>query len=249
MGGYNRVERVLQVMIENITKQINSFLSALKTAYSQQGQIGKILLPGLVLLVFCCLCSVLVSVFRPRNASTIPPSPIVLPGVGVVATPTALFSFASLTPFSVPTLPSSTPLPTLTPPPTGTETPTSVQLLPTVTASSIPTDTAIPTVIPATATSSGSVLIVAVNKPREYVDIQNISTTPVDLSGWKLVSETGNQSCDLRGTLQPNEVLRIWARRGNPGFDCGFSIYIWKDNQADPAVLYNAQGEEVSRYP
>lgn len=238
-------------MIENITKQINSFLSALKTTYSQQGQVGKILLPGLFLLVFCCLCSVLIGVFRPRNASNPVPSPIVLPSVGVVATPTALFSFASLTPFSVPTLPSSTPLPTLTPPPTGTQTPT--QLLPTVTASSIPTDTAtaIPTAIPATATatSGSSVLIVAVNKPREYVDIQNVSTAPVDLSGWKLVSELGNQSCTLRGTLQPNEVLRIWARRGNPGFDCGFSIFIWKDNQADPAVLYNAQGEEVNRYP
>jgi hypothetical protein len=234
-------------MIENITKQINSFLSALKTSYNQQGQVGKILFPGLFLLLFCCLCSLMVSLLRPRNASNPVPSPVVYPSVGAVATPTALFSFASLTPFSVPTLPSSTPLPTLTPPPTGTQTPT--QLLPTVTASSIPTDTAIPTGIPATATSSGSVLIVAVNKPREYVEIQNVSTALVNLSGWKLVSETGNQSCTLRGTLQPNQVLRIWARRGNPGFDCGFSIYIWKDNQADPAVLYNPQGEEVSRYP
>ena len=87
------------------------------------------------------------------------------------------------------------------------------------------------------------------NKPAEYVEIQNFSQTPVNLSGWRLVSETGNQSCDLRGTLEPNEVLRIWARRGNPGFDCRFPNDIWRDNVADPAVLYNPQGEEVSRFP
>jgi hypothetical protein len=89
-----------------------------------------------------------------------------------------------------------------------------------------------------------------VNKPAEYVEIQNFSQTPVNLRGWRLVSETGNQSCNLRGTLEPNEVLRVWARRGNPGFDCRLGNNdIWLDNAADPAVLYNPQGEEVSRFP
>jgi lamin tail-like protein len=88
-----------------------------------------------------------------------------------------------------------------------------------------------------------------VDKPLEYVDIQNLSNAPVDLQGWRLVSETGNQSCALRGVLQPNEVLRVWARRGTPGLSCRFPINIWNDNQADPAVLYNAQGQEVSRVP
>jgi hypothetical protein len=89
-----------------------------------------------------------------------------------------------------------------------------------------------------------------VNKPAEYVEIQNFSQIPVNLRGWRLVSETGNQSCNLRGTLDPNEVLRIWSRRGNPGFDCRLGNNdIWIDNAADPAVLYNPQGEEVSRFP
>jgi len=71
----------------------------------------------------------------------------------------------------------------------------------------------------------------------------------VNLRGWKLVSETGNQACNLRGTLQPNEVLRIWTHVGSPGLSCGFSFNIWNDNQSDPAVLYDPQGKEVSRYP
>jgi hypothetical protein len=228
-------------MIENITKQINSLLSTLKRTYSQQGQVGKIVLPGLFLLVFCCLCSVLISLFRPQNSSTIIPSPNALPSEGIVATPTALFNFdfPTFTPF--PTLSPSTAFPTGTALPTGTQTPT--QILPTATGTSLPTVTN----PPVTVTSGGSVLILTVDKPMEYVDIQNLSNVPVDLSGWRLVSETGDQSCPLRGVLQPNEVLRVWAREGTPGLSCGFSINIWNDNQADPAVLYNPQGEEISR--
>ena len=83
----------------------------------------------------------------------------------------------------------------------------------------------------------------------EYVDLQNVGNAPVDLRGWRLVSETGSQACMLSGILQTNEVLRVWARKGDSGFSCGYSFNIWNDNQSDPAVLYNVQGEEVSRSP
>jgi Lamin Tail Domain len=227
-------------------EQINSFILRLKTLYSQQGRTGKILLPSLVLLASCCLCSLSISLFSSglRN-SPITPGPNVLPSVGIAATPTALFNFdfATFTPF--PTLPPSTALPTLTPLPT--ETPTSTQTVPTATGTPLPTMTA--TQPPATVPITGSVRIVTMDKAMEYVELQNVGNAPVDLTGWKLVSETGSQSCTLRGVLQPNEVLRVWARKGDPGLSCGFSFNIWNDSQADPAVLYNAQGEEVSRFP
>ena len=235
-------------MIENITKQLNSLLSTLKTTYSQQGQIGKILIPGLFLLAFCCLCSILTSLLPLRNSPNPVPSPNVFPSQGTGATPTALFNFGTVTFAPFPTLPTATAFPTLTALPTETPTPTQIlptAILPTTTGTSLLTVTS----PPATATSSGSVLIVKVDKPTEYVDIQNFNNAPVDLNGWRLVSETGNQSCPLHGVLQPNEVLRIWARKGDPGLSCGFSFNIWNDNQADPAVLYNAQGEEISRSP
>ena len=232
---------------KNMMEQINSFILRLKTLYSQQGRTGKILFPSLFLLASCCLCSLLISLFSSglRNSPNPVPSPVVLPSVGVAATPTALFSFASLTPFSVPTLPPSTALPTLTPPPT--ETATSTQTVPTATGTPLPTVTA--TQPPPTVPSTGSIRIVAVDKANEYVELQNVGNAPIDLTGWKLVSETGSQSCTLRGVLQPNEVLRVWARKGDPGLSCGFSFNIWNDNQADPAVLYNSQGEEISRFP
>jgi hypothetical protein len=89
---------------------------------------------------------------------------------------------------------------------------------------------------------------VAVNKADEYVEIQNAGPGAVDLNGWKLVSETGNQACTLHGTLGPGEVLRVWARKSTTGYPCGFTFNIWNDNTSDPAVLYNPQGQEVSRY-
>jgi hypothetical protein len=114
-----------------------------------------------------------------------------------------------------------------------------------------PLPTVTPTRIPptATATSIPSVTIIHVNKTEEYVEIRNRTNAAVNLRGWRLISEVGNQSCALRGTLDPDEVLRIWARRGQPGFDCRLGSNIWDDNSPDPAVLYNAQGEEVSRFP
>lgn len=83
----------------------------------------------------------------------------------------------------------------------------------------------------------------------EYVEIQNVGNAAVNLSGWRLVSQTGNQSCTLNGILQPDEVLRVWSGLGATGFSCEFSFHIWNDNTRDRALLYNTEGEEVSQYP
>ena len=230
-------------------ESINSFLSALKKTYNQQGQIGKILLPSLVLLTVCCLCSVMVSLARSRSSPNTVASPIVLPSQGIVATPTALFNFGTVTFAPFPTFPSSTPLPTLTA--SLTEVPTSTQAVPTATETAVPlpTITASQPPPPPTVVVVGSVQIATVDKALEFVELQNGSNVPVDLSGWKLVSETGNQSCTLRGLLQPNETLRVWSGKGVTGLNCEFPFNIWNDNQSDPAVLYNAQGQEISRFP
>ena len=228
-------------------RQPNSFLAALRTAYLQQGQLGRILLPGALLLVFCCLCSIMVPLLRLRAPSSPVPSAVVLPTDGTQVTPTALFSFdfPTFTPFPTATAFVPTAFPTLTPAPTGTQTATQTQ--PAATATLVPTNTDTP--VPPTPTTVSTVLIVNVDKVAEYVEIQNLTQAPVTLRDWRLVSVNGEESCALRGTLEPGEVLRIWSRRGAPGFDCRLGREIWSDNEADSAILYNAQGEEVSRYP
>lgn len=231
-----------------IVNRINSLLSTLRTAYNQQGQAGKILIPALFLFVFCCLCFITFSLFPRRSASSPPPTPNRLPTDGAQPTPTALFDFdfPTFTPF--PTLPPPSAFPTLTPLPTETQTLTPSPSAPTATGTPLPTNTPTQVLPSATATSAPPVVIIAVHKVAENVDIQNVSSAAVDLAGWRLVSQTGNQVCNLSGTLGPNKVLRIWADRG-PGFDCGLQNEVWRDNEDDPAILYNVQGEEVSRFP
>ena len=96
--------------------------------------------------------------------------------------------------------------------------------------------------------SAAQLIIVAVNKRDEYVELQNIGDTDVDLSGWNLVSERGHQECYLSGLLKAGETLRVWAGSSDKGgFSCGYSSPIWNNSEADPAVLYNPQGVEVSR--
>jgi len=102
---------------------------------------------------------------------------------------------------------------------------------------------------PTQPSAAGSLTILAVNKSDEYVDIQNAGSTPVSLSGWTLLSERGNQSCALDGTIQPGEVLRIWSGTGQSGFSCGYESPIWNNSETDPAVLLNPQGQEIDRYP
>jgi hypothetical protein len=96
--------------------------------------------------------------------------------------------------------------------------------------------------------SPPNVVILAVNKREEWVDIQNLGNSDVDLAGWNLVSERGDQECYLSGIIISGEVLRIWSgtAQGN-GFSCGYNNPIWNNSEPDPAVLYNAQGVEVSR--
>lgn len=71
----------------------------------------------------------------------------------------------------------------------------------------------------------------------------------MDLSGWNLVSITGNQPCTLSGVLQTNEVLRVWAGISTIGLSYSYAFNIWNDDEADLAVLYDAQGKEISRFP
>ena len=92
------------------------------------------------------------------------------------------------------------------------------------------------------------VIITEVNKREEYVVIQNVGASDVDLAGWKLVSERGNQECNLMGVIGVGDTWRIWSGSAQGGgFGCGYDKPIWNNSEIDPAVLYNAQGIEVNR--
>ena len=134
-------------------------------------------------------------------------------------------------PTDTPIPPTDTPMP---PPPTDTPMP--------------PTDTPTPPEPPPPV--EAHVVIVAIDKREEYVDIQNTGGAPQDLTGWLLLSERGEQKCPVGGVIQPGETLRIWAMSEDAdkgGYNCGHGRPIWNNKERDPAVLYDATGQEVDR--
>jgi hypothetical protein len=111
----------------------------------------------------------------------------------------------------------------------------------------------------------------------EYVEIKNMSYSPQNIAGWRLTNITKGQptfifpiftpcSCNYLGTwqkcveqcypphpctIEPRESIRVYT--GEPDWESGgYCFYydpgdIWNNVTPDTAVLYNAQGKEVSR--
>lgn len=105
--------------------------------------------------------------------------------------------------------------------------------------------------ISSTTKGNETVVISSKDVVEEMVGIQNKGTTPVNLSGWQLVSVEGNQRFDFPDmTLQPNETIYITsgsdAKEGN-GYIKWTGRQIWL-NSGDPAQLINPKGEIVSEF-
>ena len=104
---------------------------------------------------------------------------------------------------------------------------------------------------PTTDTSANSnIKITSVDKRGEHVIIENTGDEAVNLAGWKLVSEKGNQSMTFPSfTLNPGQSIKITsgAEAGTGDFTSSYAT-IWNNSSPDPAVLYDASGNEVDRY-
>lgn len=209
------------------------------------GQMAVLAMTAMPVMACCCCLLWVFSSIMLRDVLGILPT--YTPTTTYTPTPTDTSTF-TLTPMPTDTLtpiptktvtPSKTPTPSLTPIPTDMPTPSI-----TPTPSNTPTATLSPT------PTGPIIVIVRVNKSGEYVDIRNDGDQAQNLSGWRLVSERGNQSCTLSGILEPGQTLRVWALAedvAEGGFNCGYSQPIWNNSESDPAVLYNAAGVEVAR--
>ena len=217
--------------------------------FSKQRLSGRIFLVAMGLLSVICMCA-LAATFFTRTGQQSPAITETYPGADTVIyitwTPGPPTRTSTPNPSAI-VIPTDSPTPTISPTATETEAPLPTGL-PTL---SLDYKTATLVVFPtfSRATAGALILITAVDKELEFVDIQNVGGAPTSINGFVLVSEVGNQSCILRGILLSKQILRIWAGTGQIGFSCGFRNPIWSNDELDPAVLYNAEGQEVSRYP
>jgi endonuclease YncB( thermonuclease family) len=102
------------------------------------------------------------------------------------------------------------------------------------------------------AAETGGVIIESIDRNAEVVVLRNTGSAQVNLTGWKLVSEKGNQTFIFpEGTVIPaGEVLKVLSgpkAAPGPGVLVWTKSYIW-NNDGDPGALYDAQGKLVSQF-
>ncbi len=106
---------------------------------------------------------------------------------------------------------------------------------------------------PANVSISSSVEIIGIDLRSEIVTINNTGSEPVDLSGWELVSQKGDQAFNFpAGTvITPGETLKV---KSGPDAQAGTNSLVWTNkniwnNQGDPGALYDLNGNTISEFP
>ncbi len=90
-------------------------------------------------------------------------------------------------------------------------------------------------------------------EPDEYVVIKNLSECEVELTGWTLknISKPSPQFKFPPGVILPGGIIRVYTDEVHPETGSLTFFYgtgdIWSNDNPDIAVLYDAQGNEVSR--
>ena len=156
----------------------------------------------------------------------------------------------------------ASPLPTATASPQAAATPTPTA---TSTASPVPTPTPTPSPPPsptpvATITLS-QVVIQDVNLETEVVTIGNGGSVPQEMTGWTLISEIGGQMFRFPNGFILAAAATVQVTSGSNGYSDPPAVLQWLNavgtprianvwnNDGDPAVLKNAAGAIVSRFP
>lgn len=98
---------------------------------------------------------------------------------------------------------------------------------------------------------TGSLIISAIDLSGEVVTLLNSSDKVINLTDWKLVSEGGNQAFTFPAntTIPAGGTLKVVSGKNAKA---GTNVLVWTEsniwnNDGDPGVLYNAQGQLVSQ--
>lgn len=150
--------------------------------------------------------------------------------------------------------PTQTPTPSLTPTATATATTTPTNT-PTATPTNTATSTATPTATQAAATT-GNIQILSIffdgagsTEPDEYVEIKNMDSKAIQVSGWTLVDNQSHWFTFPSFLMQPGQVCRVYTNQYQPAY-CGFSYgsgsAIW-NNTGDCATLRDSASNVKSQ--
>lgn len=101
-----------------------------------------------------------------------------------------------------------------------------------------------------TVSAAQSLAIETLDKKSELIVLRNVSGKAIDLSGWWIQSERGNELFFFpKGSkLQPNKRISIASGKNPPSADLIWEEKnVWHDSKSDSAIVYDAMGNEVAR--
>jgi len=87
-------------------------------------------------------------------------------------------------------------------------------------------------------------------KDYEKITIKNVSPDPVDLTGWSLKNDAGDQFIFPALTLYPNGALDVWTKAGvNTAVELFWNApkAVWV--KGGNALLFDSAGQERSSFP
>jgi len=92
------------------------------------------------------------------------------------------------------------------------------------------------------------VIISGLDKVGELVTIENNSLEDIDLFGWRLLSVKGNQEYIFpEYTLKAKGIVTVTSGELEGNLKWG-SINIWNNTSSDPAILFDAKGNQVYKF-
>lgn len=133
----------------------------------------------------------------------------------------------------------------------STKTPVTATTTPTPTPTPTPTSAPEPTVTsaPEEASVVVPVVITGLDKKAEYVSIKNVSDKDIDLTGWYILSVTGEQKYKFPDgyIIKAGAEIKVvsYQATGDLVWTTG---NMWNNSKSDPAELYNAKGILQSRW-
>lgn len=97
---------------------------------------------------------------------------------------------------------------------------------------------------------SGQVEITKLDKKAEYIILKNTGSSPVDMTGWVILSVRGEQSFTFSNfTLESGATVKIGdSAKNQVDFHWLDGRGTWNNSDSDPAELYNVAGELVDRW-
>jgi hypothetical protein len=111
-----------------------------------------------------------------------------------------------------------------------------------------------PVLLPDTSDSSDWIAITNIDLKKEIVTIQNHSGWAVDMTGWYLVSEIGNQIYYFPDNFTLAGGAEVYITSGSAAAIQNQNYLPWTDsnmwnNDGDPGKLYNSNGQLVAQWP